>query len=463
LIIRRIHRIAAIASVAAMAACASPEPDVNRVIDAASGKPPIVGSQGRPVSGERGKAVLAQLSQESGDSDVLQRHLALEKAIGGSPLVVGNKTTLLRDGPATFAAMFKTIAAAKRYVDLEYFTFEDIASGDKKLGDLLVEKQRAGVQINVIYDAVGSSDTPSELFGRLSEAGVAIIKFHPLDPLQAKAGYSVNDRDHRKILIADGAVGILGGVNLSNVYGSKIFLKDRDAPSADPETWRDTDLMIEGPAVAQIERVFLDTWSHEKGPPLVPRGFFPSLTAKGDDFLHIIGSTPSEIVPQYYATILSAIRNAEKTIWISAAYFVPTHQEQEDLLAAVRRGVDVRILVPSKSDSQFALMVGHSRYADLLEAGIKIYELRDETLHSKAATIDGVWSVIGSSNFDHRSVLFNNEVDVVVLGPATAQQFEAMFQDDFAKSDQIDRAAWASRPIEQRTKEYLARLIEVLL
>lgn len=446
-----------------MAACISPEPDVTPVIDGASGAPPIVGSRGQPLSAGQSKAVLARLSREAENSDVLQRHLALEKALEDSPLVVGNKTTLLRDGPATFAAMFKTIKAARHYVDLEYFTFEDIDSDGEKLGDLLVEKQRAGVQINVIYDSAGSSDTPPEFFDRLRQAGVVILEFHPLDPLKAKAGYSLNDRDHRKILVADGSIGIVGGVNLSKVYGSKILLQDRDEPSANPETWRDTDLMIEGPAVAQLERLFLDTWSHEKGPPLVPSGFFPPLTAKGDETLHIIGSTPSEVVPEYYATILSAIRNAERNIWISAAYFVPTQQEQEDLLAAARRGVDVRLLVPSKSDSEFALLVGHSRYDDLLEAGIKIYELRDKMLHSKTATIDGVWSVIGSSNFDHRSVLFNNEVDAVILGRATAEQFQAMFEDDFANSDKIDQAAWESRPLGERTKEYLARLVEVLL
>lgn len=464
MIIRHRFRLVAIAALLALAACISPEPDVNPVINNAAGAPKIVGSDGKSLGPEQRHAVLAGLSHQEGESDVLQRHLALEKALGGSPLTIGNKTTLLRDGEATFAAMFKTIAAAKHYVDLEYFTFEDVESGGKKLADLLIGKQHAGVQINVIYDAVGSSDTPPELFDRLRQAGVAILVFHPLDPLDAKAGYSINDRDHRKILVADGNVGIVGGVNLSKVYGSKIFSKDRaGTEQTPPDEWRDTDLVIEGPAVAQLERLFLATWAQEKGPPLVPSGFFPPLAAKGDEALHIIGSSPDEVVPQYYATILSAMRNAEKNIWISAAYFVPTDQEQEDLLAAAKRGVDVRILVPSKSDSNFALMVGHSRYDHLLRGGIKIYELRDKTLHSKTATIDGVWSVIGSSNFDHRSVLFNNEVDAVVLGRATAEQFQAMFEDDFAHANQIDREAWENRPFEERTKEYLARLIEVLL
>jgi cardiolipin synthase len=180
-IIRRIVHLAAVASLLATAACISPEPNVNPVIDNASGAPKIVGSGGEKLSPGQRQTVLASLSQQDGASDVLQRYLALEKALDGSPLVVGNKTTLLRDGPATFAAMFKTIRAARRYVDLEYFTFEDVESDGEKLGDLLVAKQRAGVQVNVIYDAIGSSDTPPEFFDRLRQAGVAILAFHPLD------------------------------------------------------------------------------------------------------------------------------------------------------------------------------------------------------------------------------------------------------------------------------------------
>jgi len=151
--------------------------------------------------------------------------------------------------------------------------------------------------------------------------------------------------------------------------------------------------------------------------------------------------------------VLSAIRNAEKSIWVTAAYFVPTDQEEEDLKAAARRGVDVRLLLPSESDSERALAVGRSHYSDLLEAGVKIYETQNLVLHSKTAVVDGVWSVVGSSNFDRRSVLFNDEVDAVVLGAATAQELQAMFDNDTKRAKQIDLASWRRRSILQRINE----------
>ena len=166
-----------------------------------------------------------------------------------------------------------------------------------------------------------------------------------------------------------------------------------------------------------------------------------------------MGSTPDEKVPRFYITLLSAIRNAEKNVWLSAAYFVPTGQEQEDLIAAARRGIDVRLLLPSDSDSKMALAVGRSHYGYLLEAGVKIYEAQNEVLHSKTASVDGVWTAVGSSNFDPRSVVFNDEVDAIVLGSATATDFERVFQADLARARQIDQAAWRRRPLSQRLME----------
>jgi cardiolipin synthase len=169
--------------------------------------------------------------------------------------------------------------------------------------------------------------------------------------------------------------------------------------------------------------------------------------------VRVIGSTPDRGIPRYYVTVLSAIRNAEKSIRVTAAYFVPTDQEEEDLIAAAQRGVDVRLLLPDQSDSERALAVGRSHYADLLEAGVKIYETQNLVLHSKTAVIDGVWSVVGSSNFDRRSVLFNDEVDAVVLGAATAQELQAMFDNDTKGAKQIDLASWRRRSILQRVNE----------
>jgi cardiolipin synthase len=450
------------------ASCAS-VPKVHDLIDQPGGDQPgaqhpsITGAHG-PLTPEQSKAVLARLKSETGDSDVLQRHLALESALAGSPLVVGNKVTLLQDGPATFAAMFKAIRAAKNQINLEYFTIEDIEEDGEHLSDLLVEKRNAGVEVNLIYDSIGSDDTPTAFFDRLKQAGVNLVDFNPINPIDAKAEYSINDRDHRKILVADGAVAIVGGVNLSAVYSSNpLGSGSSGAAALQQDPWRDNDLEIEGPAVAELQKLFLATWAKQGGKQLDDAQFFPHVAPQAREVVRIIGSTPDHDVPEYYVTLLSAIRNAERRIWITAAYFVPTHAEMEDLLHAARRGVDVRLLLPSESDSMLALRVGHSHYAGLLKAGAKIYETRHEILHSKLVVIDSVWSVIGSSNFDHRSVLFNDEVDAVVLGGDTAAQMEAMLQDDFAKADPIELSAWENRPFSDRIEDMFARLWQTLL
>ena len=332
------------------------------------------------------------------------------------------------------------------------------------LGDLLVKKREQGVIVNVIYDDFGSSGTPSAFFDRLKDAGVGLVQFNPLNPLGGnRSGYSLNARDHRKILIVDGAIAIIGGVNLSTSYQGSLPGKSSgpdDKPSA---PWRDTDLEIAGPAVIYLQQLFFDHWIGQEGPPVDDINFFPKVPDQGKEVVRIIGSTPDNRVPRYYVTVLSAIRNAEMKVWISAAYFVPTHQEMEDLLDASRRGVDVRILLPDDSDSRLAMAVQHSRYDDLLGAGVKIYESHDEVLHSKTIVVDGVWSVIGSSNFDHRSVVFNDEVDAVVVGSDTAKELERMFDDDLTNAHQIDRVEWSDRSVGERLKDFFARIWQIVL
>jgi cardiolipin synthase len=215
--------------------------------------------------------------------------------------------------------------------------------------------------------------------------------------------------------------------------------------------------------VAELQKLFLDHWTQQNGPLLANARFFPKVAAKGAEVVRIVGSTPDKSIPRYYVTLLSAIRNAEKSVWLSAAYFVPTHQEKEDLSAAARRGVDVRILLPDKSDSPRAIAAAHSSYSDLLESGVKIYESHDVVLHSKTVVIDGVWTAIGSSNFDQRSIVFNDEVDAIVLGSATAQAMREMFEDDMRDARRIDLAAWDDRPFWQKVGELFSRIWENML
>ena len=460
---RIVQGIALAAGLGALLGCAS-VPDFDQSDDSLGGgsKPQIMGARG-PLTARQSKALLARVSTEPGDAGVLKRHLIIEQAVAEDPLIAGNRTRILRDGPDAFRAMFAAIQGAKSNVNLEYFILEDVESDGQLLGDLLVARLQDGIAVNIIYDSYGSSSTPAALFDRLRQAGAKVVEFNPINPLKAKENYAPNDRDHRKILVVDGATAIVGGVNLSTTYQSNPLGKSGPPEGKPVEHWRDTDLQIDGPVVAQLQRLFFDHWTSQKGPPLAMTGYFPLVPPRGSDVVRILGSTPDHAVPRYYVTLLSAIRNAERSISICAAYFVPTHQELEDLSDAARRGIVVRLLLPDRSDSEQAIAVAHSHYSDLLAAGVKIYETHDLVLHSKTIVIDGVWSVIGSSNFDQRSVLFNDEVDAVVLGSGTAQAMEKRFDDDLANAHQIDAAAWGQRPFRKKVNEMLSRLWPPLL
>jgi cardiolipin synthase len=421
-----------------------------------------VGRSG-PLTTEQSKAILERLGADAGDDALLKRHTAYEEAISESPLLAGNQTGLLRDGPQTFRAMFSAIQGATRTINLEYYIFEDVESDGAHLGDLLVAKRQAGVAVNVIYDSYGSGSTAPAFLDRLKQAGVNLVSFNPVNPLESKVAYSPNDRDHRKILVVDGKIAIIGGVNLSTAYQSNPVGKSGGLAGATPDQWRDTDLQIEGPAVAELQKLFLDHWAKQKGPALDDSTMLPTAAPQGRAVMRVLGSTPDNGIPQYYVTLLTAIRTAEKSVKITSAYFVPTKQEMESLTEAARRGVDVRLLLPGRSDSPLSLAVAHSRYAELLEAGVKIYETNNVILHSKTVVVDGVWSAIGSSNIDHRSVIFNDEVDVVVLGSDAAQEMEDLFQANQAEAKPIELRAWQHRPIGGRLKEAYALMWEYML
>lgn len=457
---------------AALAACATVPYFDESLSDPqlAAASPEIAGADG-PLSAERSKAILAKVAAEPADTGMLRRHLAIEEALADRPLVAGNRITVLRDGPATFRAMFAAIKNARRHINLEYFIFEDVEYDGVRLGDLLLDKRRQGVAVNVMYDSIGSAATPAEFFARLRQGGVNVVEFRPIQPINAldalllkdvlpaspsPRNRSFNNRDHRKILVVDGGVAIIGGINISARYQSSPSGGSR-SNGAPMEYWRDNDLLIEGPAVRDVQTVFLEQWRKQEGPALDERsmGLFPPLRARGDEVIRIIASTPDHHVPQYYATVLSAIRNAEKRIWLSAAYFVPTRQEMDFLTDAAKRGVDVRLLLADKSDSALSIAAAHSHYGRLLEAGVRIFETHGVVLHAKTVVIDGVWTAIGSSNFDHRSVLFNDEIDGVVVGSNTAAEMERMFEDDFASATEITRETWSRRPLVGLVDEFL--------
>jgi cardiolipin synthase len=392
--------------------------------------------------------------------DDLQVQLEVMRGIAGAPAIDGNSVVLLRDGAQAFPAMFEAMSHAKDSINLEYYTFDDVRVGGRALGDVLVDRLRHGVAVNVIYDAIGSNATPLAFLQRLAQAGAAITPFNP-DPVTRGGLVSPNDRDHRKIMVIDGRVGFVGGINLDHVYENNAR-SGGAADDTDHAYWRDTAARIEGPVVARLQRVFFDTWSKQNGPALAQRAWYPWLAVEGDQTIRILASAPGDDRPLYYAWLLRAIHAARHSVSLSTGYFVPTHQEREELARAAWRGVRVRLVLPSYSDSPEALAAGHAAYGDLLEAGVKIYEVQHMVLHSKFIVIDGVWMAVGSSNFDRRSVVFNNEIDAIVLGSAAAQG-EAVLDQDIALSKEVDLRTWRARPLGERFHEWRARLWEFLL
>ncbi len=415
-----------------------------------------------PVSAQRSAAIVAELKRRSGDIDILDKQIAIEQAIVGSPLVLGNRVTLLQDGAATYSAMFAAIRNARDHVNLESYIIEDDEVG-RQFADLLLEKQAAGVQVNVIHDGFGSMGTPAAFFDRLAIAGIAVLKFNPMNPFAGKNAWAPNHRDHRKLLVVDGQTAFIGGINISSVYSSGSLARPLRRSSANAVEWRDTHLQIDGPVVGELQKLYMETWAKQHGKPLAHRDYFPALAARGKDIVRAIGSTPDDPYSLIYLTLVSAIGNAERQVHLTQAYFVPDPQLLKSLTDAAGRGVDVRLILPSHSDSDSTFHAGRSHYSSLLQAGVRVFERRGAVLHAKTAMIDGVWSCVGSSNLDWRSFLDNDEVNAVVLGRDFGLQMQAMFAQDLEASDEIDPVAWERRSLLLHLKEWMARLIQRLL
>ncbi len=435
-------------------------PDAAAIIEQHSAQTARFDNAHGPMSAARSAAIVAELKRKSGDIDILDKQIALEQAISGSPLVVGNKVTLLQDGPATYSAMFAAIDRATDNINLETYILEDDDVG-RQFADLLLAKRAQGVHVNLIHDSFGSLQTPKAFFDRLAAGGVEVVEFNPVNPLNAGSSWMPNHRDHRKLLVVDGRTAFVGGINISSVYSSGSISRrpGRVAGGA----WRDTHVQIEGPAVAEFQKLFVASWVKQRGSAPAAKQYFPTLKAEGRDIVRAIGSTPDDPYSQIYLTLLSAVANAEREVFLTIAYFVPDPRLLKALTDAATRGVDVRLILPDRSDSATVFHAGRSHYGALLAAGVKVYERGGALLHSKTAVIDGVWSTVGSTNLDWRSFLDNDEVNAVVLGRDFGLRMQQMFAADLKASTPILGQAWEKRSPLLRLKEWLARLGERLL
>lgn len=412
------------------------------------------------VLSPRQASLLIKKSGRAGEVSLLEHHLAFIESVNGPPLIGGNSAQLLIDGPATFEAIFAKIELASDHINLESYIFDDGVIGTK-LANLLLEKRSQGVDVNIIFDSVGSMATPPAFFEHLRSNRIEVCEFNPVNPLKGKR-WRINNRDHRKLLIVDGATAFVGGINISGVYSTGSFGSRRKTSDLS-KGWRDTHLQIDGPAVSEFQRLFLETWAKQCGTSLPQRNFFPRIPVTGDKIIRVIGSGPDDALNLTYVVLLSAIAHAKKSVYITMAYFVPDPQTIEVLTAAARRGVDVKLILPGFSDFSAVFHAGRSHYSNLLKAGVKIFEHREALLHAKTAVIDDVWSTIGSTNMDWRSFLHNDEVNGVILGVDFASEMQRMFDQDLADAVPIEIANWESRGSVLRMKEWGARLWEYWL
>ena len=425
----------------------------------------LEGARG-PLSAVQSKAILGRLASRGQDTGIFERHLAVEESIVGSPLTTGNEVLLLQDGPATYQAMFAAITAAADHINMETYILDDDEVG-QRFAQALIAKQQQGVQVNLIHDSVGTFDTPAAFFQQLTDSGIHVLEFNPVNPLTTRKEWALNQRDHRKLLIVDGSTAFLGGINISSVYSGGSFSKSlRIKPDNGPDgrmAWRDTDLQLRGPVVAEFQKLFIAAWESQQGKPLAEKNYFPPPKAVGREVVRAIGSSPEEPYSLIYATLLSAISSAETSVHLTNAYFVPDPQLLAALEDAARRGVGVTLILPGKTDSWLVFHAGRGYYERLLRAGVRIFERRGVILHSKTALIDGVWATVGSTNLDWRSFLHNHELNAVVLGSAFGKQVQAMFARDLAMSDEITLEKWRKRGLNLRLKEWFGQVWEYWL
>jgi cardiolipin synthase len=391
----------------------------------------------------------------------LKTQASLEEAASGGPLLAGNKVTLLFDGPQTMEQMLKAIAAATDHINLETYIFDQDAMG-LKFADMLIEKQQQGIAVSIMYDSVGTLAVPQEFFERMRSAGVKLIAFNPVNPAKVRGdSWRLNNRDHRKVLIVDGKIAFTGGVNISDTYAKSSLFRARArqrVSDASEVGWRDTHVMVEGPAVAAFQWMFIRAWTLQDADDLPDARFFPPLAAVGDKLVRVIASEPGGDFAIYKAYIL-AMQAARQSIYLTSAYFVPDQQTIAALTDAAKRGVDVKLVLPGISDSSLVFHASHAFYDALLEGGVRIYQLKLSVLHAKTAVIDGNWSTVGSTNIDMRSFMHNSELNLVVLGEAFGDDMENAFAEDLDDSIEITQQQWRQRPLGDRIKEWAARFV----
>lgn len=360
----------------------------------------------------------------------------------GPSILEGNKATELINGDRIFPAMLQAIRAAKKTVLFETFIYWSGDIGNEMAG-ALAERARAGLKVHVLLDWVGSSRVEDAIVDRMKSAGVEVRKYHPLTWYNLDR---MNNRTHRKLLIVDGAIGFTGGVGIAPQWTGN---------AQDPDHWRDTHYRVEGPIVAQMQSVMLDNWSKATGKVLHGRDYFPPLQPAGEQSAQMFASSPNGGSESMLMMMLLAITAATRSIDIANAYFVPDDVTRRALVAAAKRGVRVRILVPGKYiDTATVRRASRGLWGELLKAGVQIHEYLPTMLHCKLMVVDGLMASVGSANFDVRSFRLNDEANLNIYDAAFAVRQTEVFEADLKQSRRVTLQTWRARPFTEKLHEH---------
>ena len=362
-----------------------------------------------------------------------------------------NHVEILQNGSATFSEIIEAIKSAKEHIHIEYYIYSDDKIGNK-IKDLLIEKAEQGVQVRFIYDSVGSWGLKRKFRKSLKDAGVEIYPFLPVKfPLFAS---KINYRNHRKIVVVDGKIGFVGGVNIADRYAEghpKIGF------------WRDTHLKVQGDAVHSLQSVFLTDWYFSSKQVVQGLSYFPHHEIEENHLVQITASGPDSDWASIMQAYFSAIATAKDHVYISTPYFIPNESILTALKSAAMSGVDVRLLLPSKSDVGIYLWSSQSYVEILLESGVKVYFYDKGLNHGKIMMVDGVFASVGTANMDIRSFDQNFEVNALVYDKEITQLLENDFLEDLEDSTRIYLETYSKRPLRHKVRESLSRIFSPLL
>lgn len=367
-----------------------------------------------------------------------------------SKLTVKNEIELIKDGDYKFELLVKDLKKATHHIHLEYFIIKDDIVGTKVL-DMLCDKAMAGVQVRIVIDDVGSSIS-SKMKRKLKDSGVKMFSFMPV--LFSRFTGQMNYRDHRKIIVIDGHIGYIGGINISDNYVNEN--NDR--------YWRDTHIRIVGEAVRQLQILFFTTWDFvSDGDLKISKDYFPQHSIKKEVPLQIAASGPDTDWSNIMESIFVAITNAEEYIYITKPYFIPNDEIVTALQVAARSDIEVKLIVPKVSDSWIAQYATNSYLERLLEAGVQVYHYTKGFVHAKTMVVDGVFSTVGTANMDYRSFNINFEVNALIYNQDFSTKLVHLFKQDIKDSKPIDITSWQKRSNTTKFIEAIARLAAPLL